>query len=116
MLMRRTALRLLVALITFFAGVAAATLLGGLFGAGAPERRFREVRIERDVRGEGGRRTYGCQFPRDLGEWPAPPPSFEVPAPPTPPPGVSPVVSSRVVIRRADGTVQVVESGGVRGR
>lgn len=105
--MRRFMMHLLVAVIAFIVGVTAANLLGLFFGRDDAPRHFRGIRVERQVTREAPPpRTVDCPYSRPLGEVPAP--VVVLPeALPEPPP--RPAASARIVIRRADGTTQVIE-------
>jgi hypothetical protein len=113
--MRRFMMHLLVAVIAFIVGVTAANLLGLLFGRSEPARRFRGVRVERRVTREAPpARAYDCPYSHPLGELPAPvtaPDALSEPPPPPPAPAAARhKVSTRIVIRNADGTTQVIET------
>ena len=105
--MRRFTLLLLVALITFLAGITTANLLGGRIGH--RRHRFHRVDVERhELRGDTAR-TSGCPYSRGLSELPA---SAELPDAPEAPPSPAGVKSSkdiRVVVTMPDGTVREVK-------
>ena len=105
-IMRRFALLLLVALITFLAGVTAANLLGGRVGHRGHRHRFRRAYVERH--GDTAR-TSGCPYSRGLSELPAPAELPDAPEAPPAPAGVKSSKDIRVAVTMPDGTVKVVK-------
>lgn len=111
--MRRLTLHLFVAVLAFLAGVTAVTLLGQTFNRGERGRHHRRVHVERHFRHSPPARAYDCPLSRGLSELPPPPPPAELPdftEPRLLPPEVfDPSKETRIRVRRADGTVQVIE-------
>jgi hypothetical protein len=104
--MRRLLLHLSTALVAFVFGVATA-LIFGVFSFDGPRT---EKRFERSVSVEQQPAPRACpNAPKFFQELPEPP---LPPAPPmAPPPPPAPLMKgTRVVIRRPDGTVQVIET------
>lgn len=103
--MSRTLLRLAIALVTFAAGVATATVFSAVFGV-TPASSFNEMK-----RSDPPRRRPCPHSRQSLSELP---PLPEMPAAPEFPPAMpampEPVIKKRVTIKLPDGSVQVVES------
>lgn len=97
--MSRTLLRLAIALVTFAAGVATATVFSAVFGV-TPASSFNEMK-----RSDPPRRRPCPHSRQSLSELPAAP-EF----PPAMPAMPEPVIKKRVTIKLPDGSVQVVES------
>ena len=107
--MRRFALLLLVALITFMAGVTAANLLGGRVGHRGHRHRFHRVHVERHERRGDTARTFDCPYSRGMSELPAPAELPDAPEVPPAPAGVKPPKDIRVIVTMPDGTVREVK-------
>lgn len=93
-------LRIVIALVTFGAGVATSTVFSAVFGAASSTTRYESVRPARGKRPCPNSRQFMSEFP--------PPPVAPV-APELPPPP-KPTEKKRVTIKLPDGTVQVIES------
>lgn len=115
--MRRFMMHLLVATVAFIVGLAAANLLGQLFGRDKSPRRFGGVRVERRVTREAPpSRGYDCPYSRPSGELPVPVPAPNaLPELPPPPTGAT-LKGQRIVILGADGTRQVIDPPAVQVR
>jgi hypothetical protein len=94
-------LRIVIALVTFGAGVATSTVFSAVFGSSSSTTRYGYVRPAH------GKRP--CPNSRQLmSELPPPPVAPAAPVLPPPPP--KPTEKKRVTIKLPDGTVQVIES------
>ncbi|HVF56569.1 MAG TPA: hypothetical protein VM934_10490 [Pyrinomonadaceae bacterium] len=106
--MRRLSLHIAIAIIAFVVGVTAAAI----FGASFMPRARNSSRVYMGPRSEW--RGHGCRHapraPQVLGELPALPEPPAMPEPPPPPAALKPSKSVRVIVRRPDGSVRVIES------
>lgn len=93
-------LRIVIALVTFGAGVATSTVFSAVFGGASSTTRHEYVRPAHGKRPCPNSRQF-------MSELPPPPPVAPV-APELPPP--PPTEKKRVTIKLPDGTVQVIES------
>ena len=93
-------LRIVIALVTFGAGVATSTVFSAVFGSSSSTTRYGYVSPARGKRPCPNSRQFMSEFP--------PPPVAPV-APELPPPP-KPTEKKRVTIKLPDGTVQVIES------
>jgi hypothetical protein len=96
--MRRLLIHLLIGLIAFTVGVAAASILNGIFGPRA--------------KSDGDRAVYVAPPPMPTEHHSCPSLKLRIPAPPEPPAAPvlpQPLKKTRIYLRRADGTVQVIE-------
>jgi len=93
-------LRIVIALVTFGAGVATSTVFSAVFGSSSSTTRYGYVRPAHGKRPCPNSRQFMSEFP--------PPPVAPV-APELPPPP-KPTEKKRVTIKLPDGTVQVIES------
>ena len=94
-------LRIVIALVTFGAGVATSTVFSAVFGSSSSPTRYESVRPAHGRRPCPNSRQFMSEFP--------PPPAAPV-APELPPPPPKPTEKKRVTIKLPDGTVQVIES------
>lgn len=94
-------LRIVIALVTFGAGVATSTVFSAVFGAASSTTRYESVRPARGKRPCPNSRQFMSEFP------PSPPVAPVAPELPPPP---KPTEKKRVTIKLPDGTVQVIES------
>lgn len=96
--MRRHLIRLAVALVTFVLGLKLAWAFGLLFGPAVNPSEVRPVYVAPPAF-----KVHACPHL-------ATPAIADVPEPPPPPPAPKPTKRTRVVIKQADGTVQIIES------
>jgi len=96
-------LRIVIALVTFGAGVATSTVFSAVFGSSSSTTRYESVRPARGKRPCPNSRQFMSEFP------PSPPVAPAAPDLPPPPPP-KPTEKKRVTIKLPDGTVQVIES------
>jgi hypothetical protein len=99
--MRTLSIRLAVALVTFVVGLKLAWVFAALFAPALSREEVREIRVAPVVK------VRSCPTSQRRLDVPPPPP-----LPPAPPAVAEPSSSkkTRVVIRRSDGTVQVIET------
>lgn len=95
-------LRIVIALVTFGAGVATSTVFSAVFGSSSSPTRHESVRPARVKRPCPNSRQFMSEFPPPV--VPAAPVAPELPPPP------KPTEKKRVTIKLPDGTVQVIES------
>ena len=97
-------LRIVIALVTFGAGVATSTVFSAVFGSSSSPARYEYVRPTRGKRPCPNSRQF-------MSEFPPPPVAPAAPvAPELPPPPPKPTEKKRVTIKLPDGTVQIIES------
>ncbi len=94
-------LRIVIALVTFGAGVATSTVFSAVFGSSSSATRNEYVRPARGKKPCPNSRQF-------MSELPPPPPAAPVAPELSPPP--KPTEKKRVTIKLPDGTVQVIES------
>jgi hypothetical protein len=95
-------LRIVIALVTFGAGVATSTVFSAVFGSSSSTSRYEYVRPARGKRPCPNSRQFLSEVP--------PPPPVAPAAPELPPPPPKPTEKKRITVKLADGTVQVIES------
>lgn len=95
-------LRIVIALVTFGAGVATSTVFSAVFGSSSSTMRYEHVRPAHGKRPCPNSRQFMSEFP--------PPQTVTPAAPALPPPPPKPTEKKRVTIKLPDGTVQVIES------
>ena len=96
-------LRIVIALVTFAAGVATSTVFSAVFGGSSSTSRYEYVRPAHGKRPCPNSRQF-------MSEFPPPPVTPAAPVAPELPPPPKPTEKRRVTIKLPDGTVQVIES------
>ena len=107
--MRHHLLRLAIAIIAFIVGVTTAAIFGASFAPRARQSAHVYVGAPPPAKLRSRSCPQTLPAPQVLGELPAPPEPPAAPEPPPPPALAKPSGSVRVVVRRPDGTVQVIE-------